>query len=91
VPSPLALVIGGEWSGILAGGGLHCEPWPSNPQFLMSTQQKSFIMLSIMRTGALEGDALEVNGMNAIGLVLVEVCAQPPKHDHGRASDAVPI
>lgn len=74
MPSPLALVIGGSWSGHLAGGGLQCETWPSNPQFIMITQQKSFLMLSVMRTAALDGDAHEVDYANAIGMAIVEVC-----------------
>lgn len=73
VPSPLALVIGGAWSGHLAGGSLQCETWPSNPQFIMSTQQKSFLMLSIMRTASADGDAPEADQRNAIGMAIVEV------------------
>ena len=73
VPSPLALVIGGAWSGHLAGGSLQCETWPSNPQFIMSTQQKSFLMLSLMRTAVVEGDAPAVDQQSAIGMAIVEV------------------
>jgi hypothetical protein len=78
VPSPLALVIGGAWKGLLAGGGLQCETWPSNPQFLMSAPQKSFIMLSLIRSDAPVDDAAEVNHINPISMAIVEVLAQLP-------------
>jgi hypothetical protein len=75
VPSPLALVVGGSWTGHLAGGRLPLPSWPSNPQFMLSTQQRAQVMVTLVRTDLRHAviKKPQLPG-SAIGLAIVEVC-----------------
>ncbi len=41
LPSPLSLVLGGQWVGYLAGGTRHHATFGSNPQYMISAQHKT--------------------------------------------------
>jgi hypothetical protein len=41
LPSPLSLVLGGQWAGLLAGGPASASTFGSNPQYMISTPHKS--------------------------------------------------
>jgi hypothetical protein len=89
VPSPVALVVGGAWRGHLAGGRLPQPSWPSNPQFMLSSQQRAEVMVTLTRVGrrsdrggdgssegAAEGAVegmAEHDAREAIGMAVVEV------------------
>jgi hypothetical protein len=71
VPSPLALVVGGSWKGHLAGGRLPSPSWPSNPQFILSSHQKTYAMLLLLSSGA--NRAPSDDAVSSIGMVVTEV------------------
>ena len=74
IPSPLALVVGGSWAGHLAGGRLPLSSWPSNPQFMLSTQQRAQVMVSLVRSDLRHSLIKEPQSPDAaIGLSVVEV------------------
>lgn len=41
LPSPLSLVLGGQWAGLLSGGPSSASTFGSNPQYMISTQHKA--------------------------------------------------
>lgn len=41
LPSPLSLVLGGQWAGLLAGGPRPAPTWGSNPQYMVSVAQRT--------------------------------------------------
>lgn len=41
LPSPLSLVLGGQWVGLLAGGPVTMPTFGSNPQYMISVPQRS--------------------------------------------------
>lgn len=45
LPSPLTLVLGGQWSGLLAGGPAVCPTFGSNPQYMLSSAHKAEVRL----------------------------------------------
>ncbi|KXZ50588.1 hypothetical protein GPECTOR_16g763 [Gonium pectorale] len=49
LPAPLCLLVGGTWSGFLAGGGRHCTSWGSNPQYMVSCSQRAQVVASLSR------------------------------------------
>ncbi|GFR44609.1 hypothetical protein Agub_g5892, partial [Astrephomene gubernaculifera] len=49
LPAPLCLVVGGQWSGYLAGGGRHCPSWGSNPQYMISCGHRAQVVASLTR------------------------------------------
>ena len=75
IPSPLALVVGGAWAGHLAGGRLPQATWPSNPQFMLSTQQRAQVMVSLVRADLrVANSKAPQRPEGAIGLAVLEVC-----------------
>lgn len=50
LPSPLSLIIGGQWVGQLAGGDRHQPTWGSNPQYMLSTQHRAQALISVSRS-----------------------------------------
>ncbi|KAG2449615.1 hypothetical protein HYH02_005148 [Chlamydomonas schloesseri] len=49
LPAPLCLVVGGHWSGFLAGGGRGSAAWGSNPQYMISASHKAQVVASLTR------------------------------------------
>ncbi|KAG2495537.1 hypothetical protein HYH03_006480 [Edaphochlamys debaryana] len=49
LPAPLCLVVGGHWSGFLAGGGRSHPSWGSNPQYMISAAHQGQVVASISR------------------------------------------
>jgi hypothetical protein len=41
LPAPLALVLGGQWTGLLAGGPASAPTFGSNPQYMLSVSTKA--------------------------------------------------
>lgn len=49
LPSPLSLVLGGQWVGHLAGGPIEGPTFGSNPQYMISCRQRTQVMVSASR------------------------------------------
>ncbi|KAJ9524597.1 hypothetical protein QJQ45_024188 [Haematococcus lacustris] len=49
LPSPLSLVLGGQWAGHLAGGPPSSPTFGSNPQYMVSCQQRTQAVISVSR------------------------------------------
>lgn len=49
LPSPLSLVLGGQWAGILAGGPRQSPTFGSNPQYMISSRHRTQVTLSVSR------------------------------------------
>lgn len=49
LPSPLSIVLGGQWSGMIAGGSPNSPTFGSNPQYVISCQQSTQVILSCTR------------------------------------------
>lgn len=49
LPSPLSLVLGGQWAGMIAGGSNTSSTFGSNPQYVISCQQATQIIISCTR------------------------------------------
>ncbi|GLC47345.1 Calpain-type cysteine protease dek1, partial [Pleodorina starrii] len=49
LPAPLCLVVGGQWTGFLTGGGRSCPTWGSNPQYMVSCSQRAQVVASLTR------------------------------------------
>lgn len=49
LPSPLSLVLGGHWVGHLAGGCRQEPTFGSNPQYMISCQHRTPVVLSVSR------------------------------------------
>ncbi len=41
LPSPLSLVLGGQWAGLLSGGPVSAPTFGSNPQYMIRTKHKT--------------------------------------------------
>ncbi|KAF5833132.1 hypothetical protein DUNSADRAFT_10650 [Dunaliella salina] len=49
LPSPLSLVLGGQWTGLLAGGPATSSTFGSNPQYMISTAHKAEVVFTVSR------------------------------------------
>lgn len=49
LPSPLSLVLGGQWIGHLAGGPSTAPTFGSNPQYMISCRQRTQVIVSAAR------------------------------------------
>ena len=66
----------GTWAGHLAGGRLPNPTWASNPQYMLSTQQRSHVMISLIRSDLRQAILPEAQPPEAaIGITVVKVCA----------------
>ena len=82
----MALVVGGSWNQHLAGGRLPLPTWPSNPQFMLSTQQRSEVMVTLVRSDLRTAVLPAAQPPEAaIGLAVVEVRLVPPANSVLRA------
>ncbi|MEW5315943.1 MAG: hypothetical protein WDW38_007338 [Sanguina aurantia] len=49
LPGPLSLVLGGHWTGYLAGGCRELGSWGSNPQYMISSPVRARVNISVAR------------------------------------------
>ncbi|MEW5306402.1 MAG: hypothetical protein WDW36_008868 [Sanguina aurantia] len=49
LPGPLSLVMGGHWTGFLAGGCREHGSWGSNPQYMISSPVRAQVNISVAR------------------------------------------
>lgn len=82
--SPLSLVLGGQWSGMLAGGSPLSSTFGSNPQYMISCQQRTHAIISVTRLDirfAIIKPRQDDAG--CIGLYVVEPEKEAPTADGG--------
>jgi len=87
LPSPLSLVLGGQWVGFLAGGSRKHTTFGSNPQYMISTQHRTQVVLCVSRLDVRYAIIKpQYNPEQCVGLLLLEPEKAGPDGGLGRRS-----